>query len=269
MRDHDHRAPFSQARKRHLHLAFGVGIHRRRGLVKNQDGRVFQERARYRDALPLAAGKSDAAIADHRVHAVRQSLDEACATRGAGGLRHLFVARFGTGEPNVVRYAHGEHVAFLKHEGDEAGQLALGKRGDAFPSDANPPFRRDPEPAHELRCGRLSGSGGPHDRGELPFARRKAHVREDGGVAVGEGSVVELDAEPLRLAAARCPMRLLFERRSDAADRLREQIHALGERAQLANGHRGRRGEHQEEKRRCSQIGARRIGGENRHDERR
>ena len=43
------------------------------GLVEDQDGGVAEHGAGQRDALPLAAGESVAALADDRVVAVRQT----------------------------------------------------------------------------------------------------------------------------------------------------------------------------------------------------
>jgi hypothetical protein len=47
-----------------------------RSLVEHEDGRFSVERARDRDALSLAAGEADAALADDRVETVRQRRDD-------------------------------------------------------------------------------------------------------------------------------------------------------------------------------------------------
>src|SRR6185369_16142520 len=46
-------------------LLFGLCVHRRKRIVKYQDGRVFKERPGDGSSLFLAAGKSDAAFSDH------------------------------------------------------------------------------------------------------------------------------------------------------------------------------------------------------------
>ena len=45
----------------------GVGIHAGKGIVENQDARIAKDGAGQGGALLLAAGKRDAALADHGV----------------------------------------------------------------------------------------------------------------------------------------------------------------------------------------------------------
>ena len=73
-------------------VGLGLGIERRAGLVEEQELRIGIERAGDRDALPLAARKLQAALADLGLVAVRQALDEA-ADRGplGGPLQPLLV----------------------------------------------------------------------------------------------------------------------------------------------------------------------------------
>ena len=63
--DDENGAPGHQIVQRALHQHFRFGVELRRGFVENQDGRVFQQRARDGQALALAAGKALAAVADH------------------------------------------------------------------------------------------------------------------------------------------------------------------------------------------------------------
>ena len=50
-----------------LDLLLGLGVERRGRLVEQQDARVLQDGAGDRDALLLAAGELQAALADHGV----------------------------------------------------------------------------------------------------------------------------------------------------------------------------------------------------------
>ena len=59
-----------------LDLALGGRVDRRGGVVEDQDARVGEDRAGDREALALAAGDGQAALADARVVAVREPLDE-------------------------------------------------------------------------------------------------------------------------------------------------------------------------------------------------
>ena len=56
-------------------LLLGVGVHRRQRIVEDQDPRVDEQRAREGRPLLLAARQRDAALADHRVVALRERRD--------------------------------------------------------------------------------------------------------------------------------------------------------------------------------------------------
>ena len=79
----DGRAARHQPFQRLLDEQFGFGIHRGGGLVQDQDRAVFQDRARDRKALLLPAGELDAALADQRIVAVGEPVNELV---GVGGL---------------------------------------------------------------------------------------------------------------------------------------------------------------------------------------
>ena len=78
--------------QRVLDLALGRGVDRRGGVVEDQDARVGQQRAGDRQALALAAGERQAALADAGVVAVGQALDELVGLGAAGGGHDLLVA---------------------------------------------------------------------------------------------------------------------------------------------------------------------------------
>ena len=73
-------------------LRLGRRVDRRGRVVEDQDPRVDDERARDRDALALPARERDPALADHRVVALRQPLDELVRLREPRGLLDLLVA---------------------------------------------------------------------------------------------------------------------------------------------------------------------------------
>ena len=76
VRDDDRRAVLHQPLERLLHQPLALGVERARRLVEQQDRRVAQDRARDRDALPLSARESRAALAEERVVALRQLAEE-------------------------------------------------------------------------------------------------------------------------------------------------------------------------------------------------
>ena len=64
-----------------LDQRLALAVEARRGLVEDQDARVGENRARDRDALALPARQLDAALADDRVVALLELLDELVAVR--------------------------------------------------------------------------------------------------------------------------------------------------------------------------------------------
>ena len=72
MRDHERGAVLRHALERVLNVLLGVAVERRGRLVEQQDRRRLQDGARDRDALLLAAGKFQAALADLGVVALRR-----------------------------------------------------------------------------------------------------------------------------------------------------------------------------------------------------
>ncbi len=61
VRNDERGSPVHQGFERLLDQAFALGIQRTGGFIKNQDGRVFQNRTRDGDALALSARKFDPA----------------------------------------------------------------------------------------------------------------------------------------------------------------------------------------------------------------
>ena len=80
--DHQRRAVGGDPVERRLDLALGVDVEGRGRLVEDQDRRRLQHRAGDGDALLLAAGQFQAALADLGRVAVGQAGDEAGDLRG-------------------------------------------------------------------------------------------------------------------------------------------------------------------------------------------
>src|SRR3954470_9242078 len=76
MRDHDRRLAFHQSVQRLENQLLRLRVQPGAGLVENQNRRIPDYGACDGDALPLAAGKSDAALPHHRVIPLRHLLDE-------------------------------------------------------------------------------------------------------------------------------------------------------------------------------------------------
>ena len=98
----------------------GARVERDGRLVEDQDGRVLEQRARDRDALLFAAGELEAALADHRVVAVRQRFDEGVDVRGARRGDDLLARRLGPAVGDVVVDRVVEQHGVLRNDADRA-----------------------------------------------------------------------------------------------------------------------------------------------------
>ena len=103
-------------------LRLGRRVDRGRRVVEDQDARVDDQRAGDRDPLALAAGERDPALADHRVVAVRQRLDELVRLREPRGALDLLVGRFGPAERDVLAHGRREEERVLRDHADLAPQ---------------------------------------------------------------------------------------------------------------------------------------------------
>ncbi len=96
-------------------LAAGVEPGRR--LVQQQQRGVAQERAGQCDALALPRGQPGAALAQRRLVAARQPVDELVGVRQRAARHDLVVGRAGPAEPDVLGDGPGEQVRPLRHPG--------------------------------------------------------------------------------------------------------------------------------------------------------
>src|SRR5450830_1160928 len=84
MRDHQGGSVLGYFLELRLDRLLGLGIERRRGFIKDQNGRVFQQGAGNRHALLFATRQLQAPLTHHGVVAIRQALDEVMDRRGLG-----------------------------------------------------------------------------------------------------------------------------------------------------------------------------------------
>ena len=83
MRDYKSGAAAPQRFEAVLNQRLAFAIEARGRLVENENPRIGQNRSGDRDALPLSARQSDAALADDRVVVFLERLDELVAMRDA------------------------------------------------------------------------------------------------------------------------------------------------------------------------------------------
>jgi hypothetical protein len=122
VRDDDGGAADHRRLQRALHQALGLGVERAGRFVEQQQRRIFQQGARDRDALALAAGQAHAALAQEGAVALRQALDEFV---GGGQFRRgddFLVAGAGTAVADVFHRVGREDDGILRHDADRAAQ---------------------------------------------------------------------------------------------------------------------------------------------------
>jgi hypothetical protein len=120
MRD-DERGPAAEdATQRVLDEDLGSRVHRGRGLVEDQDGRVGEDGAGERDQLPLPGREQRASLADARLVAVRQALDELARARERRRGAQLVVRRGEAAVADVLGDRSREQERLLEHDAEVA-----------------------------------------------------------------------------------------------------------------------------------------------------
>ena len=141
--------PASAGRRRVDEVSLGLRVDGRERVVEHEHAGACDQRAGERDALPLAAGEVDAALADQRVVAVGQVGDEVGHAGGLAGREHLVPRCVGPRGGEVVAQRHREQDRPLRHERDRGAQLSsLTSR------------RSTPPSARSRRSGRRSAGAG-------------------------------------------------------------------------------------------------------------
>src|SRR5258707_1103197 len=113
MRDHDGGLAFYQFVQGLEDQFFGSGVKPRARLVENQDGRIPNDRACDRDALPLSSGERDAPFAYDGVVPVWYLLNEFVRIRELGRAKNFSPARTGFAIRDVVPDGPVEQQGFL------------------------------------------------------------------------------------------------------------------------------------------------------------
>ena len=197
MRDQDHAALGALAVDGLENALLRAGIDGAQRVVQNEDLRLRDERAGERHALLLPARELHAALADHRVEAVRQPEHLLEDVRLGGRLadRHERRRRVGLLERVADVATHGgrEQKRRLLRVADAAAHDDKRQIADVVAVEEHAAVRRRLQPRQEHRQRRLAAARAPHN-GQRPARRQlEAHVVEHGLVAVGERQVLHLE----------------------------------------------------------------------------
>ena len=120
--------PAPQVPQAVLDQRLALAVEARGRLVEDQDRRVGEDRARDRDALALAAGELDAALADHRVVALLELRDELVAVRDAADALDLRARRVRPREGDVLGDRAVEEEVVLQHDAEVRAVVAQADR---------------------------------------------------------------------------------------------------------------------------------------------
>ena len=118
MRHEQDRAPLAPRVQVREHAALGLDVERGGRLVEQQDRRVLQHRARDREPLALAGRELGAALAERRVVAERQLLDELVGARDARRRAHRLVDRVRHRVADVLADRGAEEQVLLQRDRD-------------------------------------------------------------------------------------------------------------------------------------------------------
>ena len=183
-------------------------VERGRRLVEADHGRVLEHGARERDALLLAPGELEPPLADDRVEAVRQRVEQRRQVRRARRGLDGGVGRARVAVADVLADGRVEERRVLGHDADGVPQVADVVVPDVAAADGHAAAVDVVEAEEEPQERRLAAARRAHDgHGLARFDLEGQAVDDFAGGLVGERHVVEDDRrrradDPLALVAA-------------------------------------------------------------------
>ncbi len=156
MGDHQCGAALGDRFKRGLDIPLGLGVERRGGFVEHQDRRVLQDCPGDGDALFFAARKLQPALADERVVALGQAVDQTadlCQPRRFDNIR---LTRAGPAIADVIADGIVEQHRVLRNDADRRAQGRLRDVAQVLAIDGDPPSGRVIKAEQQPREGRFA-----------------------------------------------------------------------------------------------------------------
>ena len=157
--DHQSGAPFGEMGKRLMDQLFVDGVEMRCGLVKDEDGSIFEQGPGDGESLPLSAGKLNAALADHGIVGKRQLGDELVRVSALRGFLDGFVGGLRLGQAQVLPNGGVEKVGLLRDQSNFCSQVIESERPQIVSFQQNFAMGGVPEAQQQLRTGGFTGSG--------------------------------------------------------------------------------------------------------------
>ncbi len=161
--------------------------------------RVGEDRARDREPLPLAAGERHAALAEHRLVALGEPLDELGRAGEPRRSTDLLVAGVGCAELEVAADRVAEQERLFKDEADAAAQLLQLDLADVDAADRHAAAVGVVEAREQRSRRRLARAGGADERERRALRNLERQPVEDRTLAaVAEADVLEPHVAPRR-----------------------------------------------------------------------
>lgn len=157
---------------------------------------VLEDGAGDGDALLLAAGELQAALADLRLVAVGQRFDKVMDLRRAGGFDHLFAACIGAPVGDVVIDAVVEEHRVLRNDADSGAHAGLRDIAQVLSVDLDGAGLHVIETEQQARQRRLAGTAPPHHRRGRAGRNREIDIEQNLAI----GLVAEVDMREAHFA---------------------------------------------------------------------
>ena len=165
--DDQRRAAPQHRFQRLLDQVLRLGVHRRGGLVQDEDTGVGQDGPRQRQPLFLAPAQLDAPLADLGVVAFGQRLDELVGVGRLGGGDKLLVAGVRLAVEQVLAHGAVEQEGVLQHHGHVAAQRVQRDLPQIMAVQSDPPLNGIVETAEQIGDAGLARAAGADQRHHL------------------------------------------------------------------------------------------------------
>ena len=126
--DHQSGAPLGEMGERLMDQLFIDGVEMRCGLVKDEDGSIFEQRPGNGESLPLSAGKLNATLADHGIVGKRQLGDELVRVSALRGFLDGFIGGLRLGQAQVLPNGGVKKVGLLRDQSNFRSQVIESER---------------------------------------------------------------------------------------------------------------------------------------------
>ena len=164
--------------QRKQHQMDGIGIQPCRGLVKDQDGRIANERAGNGESLALATREIGAALPEACVIAVGQLFDELPRVRLNRRGEEFLARRVAATVGDILCHGAAEQDGLLKHHADLRAQRIESERANIVPVDHYLARAGIVQARQKLRDGALACASMTHQREHFAGRDIETHILE-------------------------------------------------------------------------------------------